>query len=65
MDEIEMRVRAAVDEFRTAGVEGVEVVDCDPALADTAAFCEAYGFAPDDSANAIVVAGKADPAVYA
>jgi prolyl-tRNA editing enzyme YbaK/EbsC (Cys-tRNA(Pro) deacylase) len=65
VDEIEMRVRAAVDEFRTAGVEGVEVVDCDPALADTAAFCEAYGFAPDDSANAIVVAGKADPAVYA
>ena len=26
-----------------------EVVVCDPALADTAAFCDAYGFAPDDS----------------
>ena len=29
------------------------------ALADTAAFCEAYGFAMEDSANAIVVIGKA------
>ncbi|MDQ3738188.1 MAG: hypothetical protein M3337_03365 [Actinomycetota bacterium] len=65
MDEIEVRVRAAVDELLTGGIEGVEVVDCDPALADTAAFCEAYGFAPEDSANAIVVAGKADPPTYA
>jgi prolyl-tRNA editing enzyme YbaK/EbsC (Cys-tRNA(Pro) deacylase) len=38
-----------------------EVVDCDPDLADTAAFCEAYGFSPADSANAIVVVGKSDP----
>ena len=42
-----------------------EVVDCDPDLADTAAFCEAYGYAPEDSANAIVVAGKSDPPVFA
>ena len=28
-----------------AGTPGVEVVDCDPALADTAAFCAAYGYA--------------------
>jgi prolyl-tRNA editing enzyme YbaK/EbsC (Cys-tRNA(Pro) deacylase) len=42
-----------------------EVVPCDPELADTAAFCEAYGFAPQDSANAIVVVGKADPPVHA
>lgn len=40
-----------------------EVVDCDPDLADTAQFCEAYGFAMQDSANAIVVAGKADPPI--
>jgi len=44
---------------------GYELVDCDPDLADTAAFCEAYGFAPQDSANAIVVAGKVDPPVFA
>lgn len=41
-----------------------EVVPCDPDLADTAAFCEAYGYAPEDSANAIVVIGKSDPPSY-
>ena len=41
--------------------EGWEIVPCDPALADTAAFCAAYGVAPDDAANTILVAGKADP----
>jgi len=35
-----------------------EIVPCDPALADTAEFCEAYGYSPDDSANTIVVVGK-------
>ena len=35
-----------------------EVVACDPALADTAAFCAAYGFDPEDSANCIVVASR-------
>lgn len=42
-----------------------QVVACDPDLADTAAFCDAYGYALDDSANAIVVAGKAEPPVFA
>jgi prolyl-tRNA editing enzyme YbaK/EbsC (Cys-tRNA(Pro) deacylase) len=41
-----------------------EVVPCDPQLADTAAFCAAYGFALEDSANTIVVVGKATPPVY-
>jgi prolyl-tRNA editing enzyme YbaK/EbsC (Cys-tRNA(Pro) deacylase) len=41
------------------------VVPCDPALADTAAFCDAYGYAMEDSANTIVVAGKGDPPRYA
>ncbi len=44
---------------------GYEIVACDPALADTAQFCEAYGYALEDSANTIVVAGKSDPLVYA
>lgn len=35
-----------------------EVVPCDPDLADTAAFCAAYGYASADSANAILVVGK-------
>lgn len=41
-----------------------EVVACDPDLADTAAFCSAYGYSPEDSANAIVVVGKSDPPVF-
>ena len=42
-----------------------ELFACDPALADTAAFCAAYGFSPDDSANTILVIGKSDPPRYA
>ncbi len=42
-----------------------EVVACDPDLADTAAFCEAYGYDMEASANALVVMGKADPPVLA
>lgn len=42
-----------------------ELFPCDPALADTASFCAAYGFSPDDAANTIVVIGKSDPPRYA
>ncbi len=35
-----------------------EVMDCDPALADTAAFCEAYDIPLENSANAILVASR-------
>jgi prolyl-tRNA editing enzyme YbaK/EbsC (Cys-tRNA(Pro) deacylase) len=42
-----------------------ELFPCDPALADTAQFCAAYGFALDESANTIVVVGKSEPRVYA
>lgn len=42
-----------------------ELFACDPALADTAAFCAAYGFDPGESANTIVVIGKSTPPVYA
>ncbi|GAA1869573.1 YbaK/EbsC family protein [Pseudonocardia ailaonensis] len=41
-----------------AGLTGIEVAVIDPALADTAAFCEAYGSAPEYSANCVVVSGK-------
>ena len=37
---------------------GVGVAPIDPELADTAAFCEAYGSPLDASANCVVVAGK-------
>lgn len=42
-----------------------ELFACDPALADTAQFCAAYGFDLDESANTIVVVGKAQPRMYA
>lgn len=35
-----------------------EVMACDPALADTAAFCDAYGVDPADSANTILIISK-------
>jgi prolyl-tRNA editing enzyme YbaK/EbsC (Cys-tRNA(Pro) deacylase) len=64
VDAIERRVRETV-----AALPGVEVIDIDPALADTAEFCAAYGYALEDSANAIVVIGKPSsasvPPVYA
>ena len=36
----------------------VLVAPIDPELADTAAFCEAYGVTLDESANCVVVSGK-------
>ncbi len=41
-----------------------ETVRCDPSLADTAAFCEAYGYDPADSANCIVIASRRPPGRY-
>lgn len=49
-----------VVESLEATAQPYELVECDPDLADTAAFCEAYGYAMDDSANAILVVGKSD-----
>jgi prolyl-tRNA editing enzyme YbaK/EbsC (Cys-tRNA(Pro) deacylase) len=36
----------------------VGVAEIDPTLADTAAFCEAYGSPMDGSANCVIVAGR-------
>ena len=60
LDELEQRVVAAAQ----ATGHPFEVVECDPALADTVAFCEHYGYSPDISANTIVVASKTEPAQY-
>ncbi|MBT8226500.1 MAG: hypothetical protein HKP61_15230 [Dactylosporangium sp.] len=38
--------------------EAVRVAAIDPDLADTAAFCQAYGVLPEESANCVIVAGK-------
>jgi len=42
-----------------------EVVRIDPAYADTARFCERYGFPMEQSANTIVVGSKKEPRQYA
>ena len=41
-----------------------EVMECDPALADTAAFVAAYGVPLERSANTIVVASKGVEPIY-
>jgi prolyl-tRNA editing enzyme YbaK/EbsC (Cys-tRNA(Pro) deacylase) len=38
--------------------DSVRVAPIDPELADTAAFCERYGVAMEDSANCVVIAGR-------
>ena len=52
-----------VETLESLGID-YEIVACDPALADTAQFCEAYGYALEDSANTIVVTGKSNPPVH-
>ena len=62
---MEQDPRAWLDEHVARLGVPYELFACDPALADTAAFCAAYGFVPEDAANTIVVAGKSTPPVYA
>lgn len=61
VDHVEAAVRRHLDEL---GIEH-ELMDIDPALADTAAFCEAYDVALEDSANCIIVASRDEPPVFA
>jgi prolyl-tRNA editing enzyme YbaK/EbsC (Cys-tRNA(Pro) deacylase) len=49
---------ALADPSWTLAAEDVGVAEIDPALADTAAFCERYGVAPAESANCVVIAGR-------
>lgn len=60
--ELHPRVQQALDAAEVA----YEVIGCDPELADTAAFCEHYGFTLQQSANTILVSSKrVDPTRYA
>ena len=42
-----------------------ELIRIDPAFADTAAFCEKYGFPPEQSGNTIIVGSKKEPRKFA
>ena len=55
-DEIERQVLAHLAELETP----IEVIEIDPALADTDAFCSHYGYPLEESANCIVVASRDD-----
>ena len=59
-----MSADGVLDELHQRGIE-YTLMPCDPQLADTAQFCEAYGIDPQDSANTILVVGKSNPRVYA
>jgi prolyl-tRNA editing enzyme YbaK/EbsC (Cys-tRNA(Pro) deacylase) len=60
-DEVEARVRATL-----AGLTAPhELIPCDPALADTTAFCAHYGYALEESVNTILVHGKVEPPRFA
>ncbi len=39
-------------------VPGARAAAIDPAMADTAAFCDAYDVAPENSANCVIVVGR-------
>ncbi len=56
----ELRVTSFLD---STGIP-YEVVEIDPDFADTAAFCEKYGFPLENSANTIIVASKKKPKTF-
>lgn len=58
--QVDSRVREGLDRLGIA----YEVVECDPDFADTAQFCERYGFPMETSGNTIIVVGKSEPRVY-
>jgi prolyl-tRNA editing enzyme YbaK/EbsC (Cys-tRNA(Pro) deacylase) len=59
---------AAIEARVAQALEGLgatwELMRIDPDFADTAAFCEKYGVAPDHSGNTIIVASKKEPKKY-
>jgi prolyl-tRNA editing enzyme YbaK/EbsC (Cys-tRNA(Pro) deacylase) len=57
LTEVDLAVRRRLDELEVK----YEMVPCDPDLADTAVFCETYGYSTGDSANTIVVQSRDTP----
>ena len=53
-NEIEQRVIQVLDSLGLP----YELIAIDPAYADTAQFCERYGYAMDQSGNTIIVGSK-------
>jgi prolyl-tRNA editing enzyme YbaK/EbsC (Cys-tRNA(Pro) deacylase) len=53
------RIRATLD----ATGAPYEMIECDPALSDTADFCAHYGYALEDSVNTILMKAKGSKAI--
>jgi prolyl-tRNA editing enzyme YbaK/EbsC (Cys-tRNA(Pro) deacylase) len=53
--------------FDALGETGMayEIIEIDPIFSDTAAFCERYGYSPQQTCNTIVVTSKKGPKKYA
>src|SRR5438552_13787244 len=60
-DRIEQRVREVLQRLGLPH----DVVEIDPAYADTAQFCERYGYPLENSANTIIVSSKKEPRQHA
>lgn len=58
---IDQRVREVLDGLGLP----FEIVHIDPAYADTAQFCERYGYPLENSANTIIVSSKKEPKQHA
>jgi len=57
-----MSLHPDVEQFLNEHDIVFKAIDCDPALADTADFCRHYGYAPEQSANALLIASsKGEP----
>ena len=55
--------RLVLEALERLGV-AFEPFTIDPDFADTAAFCEKYGYPPERTCNTIIVASKKDPKQY-
>jgi prolyl-tRNA editing enzyme YbaK/EbsC (Cys-tRNA(Pro) deacylase) len=55
---VNMDVQQSIHDFLDATGLEYEVMACDPELADTAVFCEHYGFPLENSVNTILVKAK-------
>ncbi|HUF91829.1 MAG TPA: YbaK/EbsC family protein [Candidatus Limnocylindria bacterium] len=60
MSDVDRQVAEVLDGLGLA----YEVMQIDPAFADTAAFCERYSIPLENSANTIIVASKKEPRQY-
>ena len=56
--------QTVISAVKSLGV-AYELIAIDPTYADTAAFCEKYGYPLDRSANTIIVASKKEPKKFA